>query len=161
MNETESEFSPLIDALYRWWQTLDQRTADRASIRRCATTLDVALTPGYQSLFGRLTNQFGDLNTDRVAAIVGLMSHVRNDDAGTSPAQSFSFGDKPAVSPLRFRRLLESQSVDELYPALRRALPLVGWKIGIRELARDVYFWGDRTRKSWAYSYRWPDKSNS
>jgi CRISPR system Cascade subunit CasB len=161
MNESKFDNSSLINALHQWWQTLDTRKGDRAAIRRCGSVLEVALTQGYQTLYGRLAQQFSDINADRVAAIIGLLSHIRDDDAGKSPAQSFSEGEKPILSPLRFRRLLESQTVEDLYPVLRRALPLVGRKLGIKELARDVYYWGNGTRKSWAYAYRWPDQSKS
>jgi CRISPR system Cascade subunit CasB len=161
MTEIKNEFPALIDALFQWWRGLEDHKSDRAVLRRCATALDVALTPAYQSFYGGLNARFENLNADRVAAIVGLLSHVRKDDANSPPAGSFSQGEKPVLSPLRFRRLLEAQSVDELYPVLRRALPLVGNMINVRALARDVYYWGDRTKKAWAYGYDWPDQHNS
>jgi CRISPR system Cascade subunit CasB len=161
MTDANKEFPEVIDALFRWWQGLEQRKGDRAALRRCSTTLDVALTPAYQALYGRLVGQFSNLNADRIAAIVGLLSHIRQDDSGSPPAKSLSQGDKPVLSPLRFRLVLQTQSVDELYPLLRRALPLVKHTINVRELARDVYYWSDRTRKAWAYGYQWPEKSSS
>jgi CRISPR system Cascade subunit CasB len=161
MNEARHEFSALIEALFQWWQALDVRKGDRAILRRCATPLEVALEPAYQTLYGRLDSRFGKLNADRLAAIVGLLSHVKKDDAFGTPAKAFSQGETPVLSPLRFRRLLEAQGTEELYPVLRRALPLVGYTINVRALAQDVYYWGDRTKKAWAYGYRWPDKGNA
>ncbi len=163
MIEGKNEFPAVVDALFQWWQGLGDHTSDPAALRRCATTLDVVLTPAYQTLYGRLDARFDRLSSDadRLAAIVGLLSHIKKDDANSAPAKTFSQGEKPVLSPLRFRRVLEAQNVDELYPVLRRALPLVGYVINVRKLARDVYYWGDRTKKDWAYSYQWPDKINS
>ena len=69
-----------------------------------------------------------------------------------------SEGDKPAVSPLRFMRLLESPDIDALFSGLRRALPLIQHRADVLQLATDVVNWGDAVKKRWAYAYRWPDK---
>jgi CRISPR system Cascade subunit CasB len=161
VNEVKHESPALIEALFQWWRGLAERKGDRATLRRCATPLEVALEPAYQTLYGRLNTRFEKLNADRLAAIVGLLSHVKNDDATNTPPKTFSQGEQPVLSPLRFRRLLESQGMDELYPIVRRALPLVGYTINVRALAQDVYYWGERTKKAWAYGYQWPDKGNA
>ncbi len=70
-----------------------------------------------------------------------------------------SEGERPAFSELRFRRLLDSPSIDEVFIGLRRALPLVAYQANVLELANDVLFWGDGVKKRWAYTYRWPAKS--
>ena len=66
--------------------------------------------------------------------------------------------DRPAVSPLRFQRLLESPDLDALFSGLRRVLPLMQQPISIVALANDLLFWGDRVKKTWAYDYEWPTK---
>jgi CRISPR system Cascade subunit CasB len=68
-------------------------------------------------------------------------------------------GDKPVVSELRFRRLLESPDIDALFTGLRRALPLIGYRCDPLALATDVVNWGDVVRKRWAYGFDWPDRA--
>ena len=96
------------------------------------------------------------------AAIAGLSAHVKTDDTQRlSIKMSELNGDKPLVSELRFRDLLKVDTTEDLYVSLRRVLPLVGHQASIVQLARDVYFWGDDTKKQWAYSYRWPAKQSA
>lgn len=150
-------------ALLEWWSGLHDDRASRAVVRRAATVTAVTLTAPYQRLYRRLL-QVGwpkdapEWQSDRLAAAIGLLSHLKTADTRSLPL-AMSEGEKPVVSELRFRRLLESPDVEALFTGLRRGLPLIGSSADPLALASDVINWGDRVKKGWAYSYRWPDKS--
>jgi CRISPR system Cascade subunit CasB len=81
---------------------------------------------------------------------------VKSEDTQSLPwAMSEKNGDNNVVSELRFKSLLKADSIDDVFIDLRRVLPLIGKKADIYQLAKDVYYWNDNTKKQWAYSYRW------
>lgn len=149
------------EIVLNWWSSLDDDTGGRATLRRASDLTAVALTPSYQRLYRRLRNAGwpdDPWQNDRLAAAAGLLAHVRERDADSLPAaMSRRDGDKPRVSPLRFRRLLESPDVDVLFIGLRRTLPLLQHRADPLALATDVVAWGDKVRKRWAYAYNWPE----
>lgn len=153
--------------LLEWWQKLEDDRASRAILRRAPTITAVTLSAPYQRLFHRFQaarwNPDGSASRDdRLAAIVGLLAHVTQDQPGP-PAKAMSHkapgDDRPPVSELRFTRLLESPDVDSLFASLRRVLPLMEHRIDVIALADDILFWGDDRKKRWAYAYDWPARS--
>jgi CRISPR system Cascade subunit CasB len=159
--------SPLGDALFRWWKALDDNRGDRAELRRCEDLLQVMQTIGFQRIRSQLVDMGlkpEDSERDRLAAVIGLTAHVTSTAdpalhmALPHLAEAFSEGDKPAVSPLRFRQLLDARTDDELFTRLRRVLPLVKARVSLFDLANSVFYWGDSVRKRWVYDYRWPAK---
>lgn len=161
---------PLGDALFRWWKSLDDNRGDRAELRRCEDLLQVMQTAAFQRV-RRLLLEMGlkpeDGERDRLAAVIGLLAHVTSaadvavQKALPRLAEVFSEGDKPAVSPLRFRQLLDARTDDELFTRLRRVLPLVKDRVNLFDLANAVFYWGDAVRKRWVYDYRWPAKETA
>lgn len=153
-------------AMLEWWRGLEEDRASRAVLRRASTVTAVTLSPPYQRLFRRLQTMGWNADgvssrNDRLAAIAGLMAHVREDQLGP-PAKAMSHkpdGDRPLVSELRFTRLLESPDVDSLYLGVRRILPLMNHRIDVIALANDILHWGDKVKKEWAYAYEWSSKS--
>lgn len=167
MNENKS-FHPesaLGHALSRWWKNLENNKGARAELRRANDLTAVALTGAYQRFYrqmlaaGWLNDEISWKN-ERLSAIAGLLAHVKNEDGRSLPL-AMSEGERPPFSELRFRRLLESPTLDDVFVSLRRALPMVGYQANIHQLANAVLFWGDKVKKEWAYSYRWPDKQQS
>ncbi len=161
---------PLGDALFRWWKALEDNRADRSELRRCEDLLQVMQTPAFQRIRRQLL-EMGlrprDSERDRLAAVIGLVACV---SSTADPAlhrdlprlaEAFSDGDKPSVSPLRFRQLLDARTDDELFTRLRRVLPLVKERVNLFELANDVFYWGDSVRRRWVYDYRWPAKESA
>lgn len=153
----------LGNALLRWWEGLDGHREDRAQLRRAASLTAVTLTPGFQRFYRFLVaNGLPELNADgqrdRLATIAAVLAHIKKRDERNFPA-SMREGDQQKVSELRFRRLLESPAVDDLFVGLRRTLPLVGHAADPNKLANDIWYWGDKVRKDWAYAYPWPEKS--
>lgn len=158
----------LGQALLRWWQGLDNHRGSRADLRRAHDLTAIVLSGAYQHLYRTLLT-FGwpeenkpenNWRNERLAAIAGLLAQVRKPDDRSLPV-ALSEGERPPFSELRFRRLLDSPSIDEVFTGLRRALPLVAYQANVLELANDLLFWGDDVKKRWAYTYRWPAQTAS
>ena len=166
MNSNFQTNPRLRATLHDWWAGLKDDRGDRAELRRAHDITAIILTPAFQRAHQRLRAvgwpvEGDSPRNDRLAIIIGLLAHVES--AGdVAPAQAMSArkpGDeRPAVSPLRFQRLLESPDLDALFTGLRRVLPLLQQPIAIAALANDVLFWGDKVKKRWAYDYEWPAK---
>lgn len=155
--------------LLEWWQGLDDDRATRAVLRRADSITSVTLSVPYQRFYRSLRTLGWNAEdkpylNDRLAAAVGLLVHVKQ-NADLKPARSMSQrkqgADRPAVSELRFVRLLESPDMDALFAGLRRVLPLMDGAINVLALTNDILSWGDRVKKDWAYSYEWPVKSTA
>lgn len=160
----ESHFGKV---LHQWWEGLEDDRASRAILRRCPTLDEITLSPPYQRFYRYMLacNWPADAapwRNDKLAAIAGLLAHIKTDDVQRlSVRMSEVSGDKPLVSELRFRDLLKVDTTDDLFVSLRRILPLVAYQTDIYQLANDVYWWNDDTKKQWAYSYRWPVKQSA
>ena len=160
--------SHLGKMLHKWWLGLEEDRASRAVLRRCSTLDAVTLSDAYQRFYRYMLacnawpTDAASWQNDKLAAIAGLLAHVKTDDTQRLPIQMSELdGDRPQVSELRFCDLLKIETTDDLFVSLRRALPLIGHKANIYQLANDVYRWGDNTKKQWAYSYRWPVKQSA
>jgi CRISPR system Cascade subunit CasB len=153
--------------LFHWWQGLEEDRASRAVLRRCATLDAVTLSDAYQRFYRYMlacgwSENASDWQRDKLAAIAGLLAHVKTNDTQRLPIKMSELaGDRPLVSELRFRDLLKVEITDDLFISLRRVLPLMGHQASIEQLAHDVYWWNDDTKKKWAYSYRWPAKPSA
>lgn len=165
--ETKIAFSRelhLGQELFRWWSGLAENRGDRAQLRRASRLEDIVLSPAYQRFY-RLLCAHGlpadlpDSQRERLAVIAGALSHI-NEASGRRFPEDMRDGDDLKVSELRFRRLLESPTVDDLFVGLRRILPLINRRADPVRLANDIWFWGDTVRKQWAYAYPWPAKAD-
>ncbi len=136
-------------ALREWWIGLEDTPGDRAQLRRCNSPWEVMMVPA----FFRLVNRFEDLKPHRfeaLAAVAGLLALVRKGDFRDDmppiqkqlamPAEG---GNRPRMSDLRFRQLIKSRDIEELYRRFRRALALLGRKANILSLADLVLQWAD------------------
>ena len=145
--------------LFHWWLGLEEDRGSRAELRRAHDLTAVALTGAFQRFYRLMVKQgWPEREAEGLAAIAGLLAHVKV-HVDKPLAQIMSEGEKPPVSELRFRRLLESPTRDDLFIGLRRVLPLMGYNANIYDLADSVRFWGDVVKKSWAYNYNWPVKA--
>jgi len=148
--------SELGQALFGWWSGLENNRGIRADLRRCQNPVQVVLTPEFQRQNRAWRSYFvGEWNyEERLAQIMGLLVHVRTNRAGLPIALQMATGrgGEPAVSELRFRRLLQ-RSREEFYPAMIRILRLLRGEADIHSLAESTYFWGDEVRKRWAFDY--------
>lgn len=165
------EFSPESDlgkVLAEFWLDLKDNSAARAELRRCDSVDEVVMTTAYQrfcqaKLRPLLKGQEGW--EDRMAAIVGLLAHLKFDAASSVLSVKGPFpdlfakqmanlvsADRPLVSELRFRRLLQHER-SELYPAMIRIIRMMKGGANLYGLAHSTFFWGDGIKKRWAYAY--------
>lgn len=151
-------------ALLAWWDSLQEDRGARAELRRCKSPDEVAITASYQRLCQKLRSAFtGEFGWEgRLAVIAGLVAQVREAAPGRSLAAQMAEGNPPAVSELRFRRLLQRERAD-LYPALIRILRMLDNRADILGLANSVYYWGAGVKKRWAADYfpRVPEKKSA
>lgn len=87
----------------------------------------------------------------RLVALVQVLASVREDRGGPLPRR-LGQGDTPALSPMRFQRLLRAES-EELATLIRRALPMVQRACDAGSLGADLLHWNDDTRARWAFAY--------
>jgi len=87
----------------------------------------------------------------RLVPLVQILAAVREDRGGPLPRR-MGQGDTPALSPLRFQRLLRAEGA-ELATLIRRALPIVDRACDVGALGADILHWTDATRARWAFSY--------
>lgn len=159
-----------VGALMRWWKTLvvenpsGAARADRAVLRRANDLTAVACLPAYQQVYRAMAAtedaaDWRDFQKERIAAAVALLAHVKADNGLSVPramSQRAEGSDRNPVSELRFRRLLDASDTETLFIGLRRALPLIDYRVHPESLLNDLFFWGDGIKKQWAYDYAWP-----
>jgi len=151
--------------LYRWLAEFDEdekgkqsKKGDRAALRRCHEPLEALFVPAYHDLYHELLRQDDYVDSVKLPAIAALTAHVKQVRGDKQFAQQMAApkaqgGNAPQVSELRFRRLLQCETVDELFPALRRVVHLLDGSVNLYNLANSVYWWGDQKRREWAYAY--------
>ncbi len=163
MTKTFEFDSPATKKLWSWWHGLETDRGARAQLRRCHNLLAIEQTPAFHAARHLLTEAGLVLKTqrqiNRFPAAIALLAHLKGSNAQSLP-QAFSQGDKPPVSPLRFRQLLDARDDEQLFIRLRRVLPLIDKAVDPIQLANDVMDWNDGVRKRWVYAYRWPTKSS-
>lgn len=159
--------SPEGKSILRWLDYLDEYDkGGRAQLRRASSVLDAVMCPAAHRLRRQLEELspgvFGDQQFDRLAMACALIAQLKQPTGRLAMPQAMSErtagSDRNPVSELRFRRLLDAHDDDALFTGLRRILPLIDGLVSPVLLARDVIFWGDRTKRIWAQGYyRWPD----
>jgi CRISPR system Cascade subunit CasB len=163
-NESQdSSYAILLD----WWKGLDAAKGDRADLRRAENPLRIAFNPAYHELLHRLQEagyRLGADGCERLALLAGLSVHVKQhlDSAQLAALMGnpHSAGEKARVSELRFRRILATDDLGELYVLLRRAISLLDGTANLIDLARVIFLWRPIAeqhsydpRKEWAYEY--------
>lgn len=165
-NETNTSRKTL-DLCEVWWRTLDDRRAERAALRRCASTAEVHLTPGYHRLNAWLrTDGLEWPDPKRLATTAGLLAHVNTNIETSFPQRLAGLPEeakkkdrerRATLSGLRFRRLLAIEDDAERYRALIRSLRLIDGRLNVRRFANDLLYWKaegpESTLHSWAEAY--------
>lgn len=143
--------------LIEWWHGLENNKGERAVMRRAASPAEAIFSPAYHRLLGRLQGQGYKVNREALAAIAGLVTHVKEHIGDNSLAKQMatpkSGNDSARVSGLRFRRLLAITEREELYPMLIRIIRFLDGRVNLASLANAVYWWNENTRKHWAFDY--------
>lgn len=148
---------------------------ERAELTRCGTPQEARMCAGYQRL--RLALIEAELfncramesDDHRLAVVAAVLSHVR-EDVAAEPARASQTGDmalalalpaegndKPRMSGLRFRRLIQAEAPDEVLRLMVRAVRLNQGRASVISLARDLLDWAsgerDYVRIAWATRY--------
>ena len=184
MGEPKSRKPDPAEAEIRdWWKTLTEpakpgqasRRGELAEIRRCKTLAEIHFAAPYQHLFQRVAAR-GWPDRICVAAIAGLLAHVKQDTAAATNEESESKAEKaalkpsrrtvaalfaepskpgagPRVSELRFQRLVANETVENLYPMLLRVIHLAGNTVPVPDLIQSIRYWGDKKRRDWTFRY--------
>lgn len=149
--------------LARWWNDLAQNPGDRAELRRTRSVEAAAILPPTIYLVSRLhsteVKNHGGWQA-RIPLIAGLSARLDPNEknfileGATSIPELMTKkkGDRPVVSPLRFRRLLRTPR-NELYRPMIRILDLLDNRVNLFELADAMFWWGPRIQREWAYTY--------
>ena len=160
----DASYTILLD----WWTALEADKGERAELKRAENPLRVAFSPAYHDLLHRLQEagyRLGTGGRERLAVLAGLAAHVKqHTDNGRSLATQMGSpkpgSDKATVSELRFRRILATDDLDDLYTQLRRAISLLDGTANLIDLARVLFRWRPIAeqnpydpRKNWAYDY--------
>jgi CRISPR system Cascade subunit CasB len=142
----------------RWWEDLrDEKRGDRgalARLRRAATVFDAATEPATIDLCRKLGLQAQGL--EQAALVAAVLAHVRENVPGKKMARQLGAPDSktPAVmSWLRFRRLMQFETPDELLTGFRRAIALAKGNANVVDLAGALLNWNDQRRREWIYAY--------
>ena len=146
--------------LLSWWKGLDQDRGERSSLRRAASPAEVVFCASFHQLLTQMRAHgyaLGPTDASALAAVAGLATHVKFHVGEISLAQQMatpkSRGGGARVSGLRFRRLLAISNRDELYPMMIRIIRLLDGSVNLVSLANAVFWWNEKTKKEWAYSY--------
>ena len=160
------------DASYHaltWWRALQpnpeaenpaNRTGDRAALarlRRCGTVSEAMLEPETLRLFQAVGTD-GATDLPNVALAAAILARVREDQPGTSVARvvgpgSIETPETALLKPLRFRRLMEADGLDERLVSFRRLVALAGGKLPVRDLAEALLHWSMPLRTRWVFEY--------
>jgi CRISPR system Cascade subunit CasB len=158
----------------RWWEMIQSTRRDGtpnpvrdpgalARLRRAATPVVALEEPSVFDFYKKLGFGRGDVEgrLPRVAAVAAVLAHVRTDAMPAENGFRRRFaemlgrgGDRPLMSPLRFKRLLTATEDQELLVAFRRAVALAGGRnIDVGDLAVSLLDWSERRRMRWAFDY--------
>ena len=85
----------------------------------------------------------------RLMALAPMVAEVR-EDTDQPLGKSLKSG---GVSELRVRRLLASESGDDVHEQLTRMIRILRRSIGVADLVETAIFWGDRRRRQIARDY--------
>ncbi len=166
-SNTLEEKRKLFNAtVMEWWQEMrpaneregqPNRRGELAELKRCKTLAELLFVPRLQVLRWKLrkADYAKEAKYPAIAAIAGVLARVEQTTDTKFPvwlAQSKANGE-PRVGELRFQKLASCKSLDEVFSALIRVLPLADKTAPVASLAHDIYHWGERTRQRWTMEY--------
>ena len=135
-----------------WWTNIGNRDSAAARARaarlRRAEAVEVLVDRSVHDLAQDLG--LGAKDAKPLIRTIQALAEVR--DSGPRMARCLGKGDPPALSPLRFERLIRSTG-DEIGISVRRSLPMVGRACDPGYLGLDLLRWNENTRIRWTFEY--------
>lgn len=158
-----------------WWQGLQpdpdkNQLGDRAALarlRRCSTITELLFERETQLFLHKCGATSGPA-LSRAALVAGVLAYVRANRGGVPVARQIgpveADDEKTALcKPLRFRKLLDTESYDDCLRAFRRLVMLAGGAVNVADMAFALMAWpreesqdelaADRVRRDWVYRY--------
>ena len=136
-----------MESIQTWWSDLENNKGERAELRRASSIIKASLCNSTHRL-KQVLPKYWAKDIELVSAIAATLSHVKNVDDNAinqsfatqmaAPSDPTKKDSKPKVSELRFKKLTSSRSMDELFIALRRLVPLLGSNINILSLTDGI-----------------------
>ncbi len=154
MSDTKPEHPGKI--IKAWWhENIGERIEGRPSGKALGLAARLRRASAVDALLEKpvfdLSQKLGLRDPERLHRIVAVLAHVRG-DTPRRLAQELGAGDPPALSQLRFQRLMRAEG-EMLTTGLIRALPMVGHACNVGALGADLFYWSDRVRTRWVFDY--------
>jgi CRISPR system Cascade subunit CasB len=153
---TGKDQSIVANTIFRWWQDLDKNPGGRAMLRRSKNMNQVAMLPIYYSLLNDIRKVDPDFkNTFALPLVAGVLSRVKVHfpDKKNAAVMGFEENGKKKVKDLRFRKLLRTEDLDDLYLLMIRLIHLMDDRANVYDLIRSLLNWREWTRRKWAEDY--------
>lgn len=159
MSETKKKSDAPEDVALQWWRTLTgnqpgrketgKDRAARARLRRASPT-DAMCEEATLQLFHALG--LHPLRLQRAATLAAILATIRDDDGKRRfgrqiGREKIDDAQSAKLSMLRFRRLLDAGTEEEIATAFRRAIAIAGFVVNVRDVTRTILFWESETTK--------------
>jgi CRISPR system Cascade subunit CasB len=143
-------------AAFGWWaeyiEPRDSIPAARglaARLRR-AGPIEALCEPAVHKLAQALHVSGSEAEAEKLVRLACLLAEVRESDA--APLAYRLGGKEPVLSHARFENLMRAEG-ETLTDLMRRAIGMAGRRCNVGALARDLWYWNDRTRTRWCFDY--------
>jgi len=165
-----TEETKLGSLVLKWWrkelrpENIQAETgslrAFRAQLRRAENDIDTLSHASVIEFIERVQCLRGYHRCDPlvIASLARVLAHVESYDT-KSIARLFG-GDPPALSNLRFQRLIRVTSAADFALTLCRNLPLINGNCNVYKLGEDFLSWfsphqstSDRVKANWCFEY--------
>ncbi|AHJ63206.1 Hypothetical protein GbCGDNIH3_1379 [Granulibacter bethesdensis] len=149
---------------FEWWaeylEPRDPNTAARALSARLrrADPIKALCEPAVHQLAQALCVSGGERETEKLVRLACLLAEVREDDA--APLAHRLGGKEPVLSRGRFEKLIRAEG-ENLTDLMRRAIVMADRRCNVGALARDLWYWNDKTRTDWCFGYFHADAPKS
>ena len=137
-----------LKPLLGWWYWLNKGW--RAQLRRAVSPEDILLTPAFANFLRSMPERWGQnvdirlLDAAMVAAVLARVETEPDNEKITfakALAKPKKKGGKATMSELRFQQLQKSQTTDDFFRRVCRAVSLLKGKAPVLSLADDILHW--------------------
>lgn len=144
----------------RWWGMLHPTSgyngfqADLSALHRCHSVSDVMFVPAFHRLVAMNGTELTDVNTLHSLAVAAWVLSWVDENRDMAFSEQLATNDPP-VRQVRFRRLLECSSWDELGTQLIRMVRLMKNAANVSDLSQGILSWmsGTWVQERWALKY--------